>query len=399
MDLSRRAFLGTVPAAAAVARWPGAPTLSDPLGVRDDFPVASRVTYLNSAYITPSPAPVIAAARGFLESKSTGPVSLGDMLGEVDRVRQGFADLIHVSQEEVGVLFSTSDGENIVTQALDLQPGDNVVVDDLHYETTYLLYQELAKERGIELRIVRNSGGAVPPEAFEALVDDRTRLVSVAWVSHQNGFRHDLAALAEIAHAKGAFLYTDAIQGMGAVELDAAATGVDFLAAGTYKWLLGGYGVAPFYVRRELLDLVRPDRFGSLNIEETLAEHTYKVYDDGRKYGYATMAFGAVYQLGAALDYLAEVTVPRIEAHALPLAQHLRAELSALGFDVLTPEGNRSPIVAFAHGRSPQRMEDILAQSQVQVSLREEGTQIRAGVALFNTADDVDLFLEVMAGA
>ena len=184
MNWTRRGFLGAVPVAAAggagalrreARERPGSdpssremeeggagssPGLQDPLGVRADFPVASAETYLNAPYITPSPTPVVQAAARFLERKAADPVSLGDMLAQVDRVRAGFAGLVGARAEEVGTLFATSDGENVVTRALGLGRGDNVVVDDLHYETTYLLYQELARTRGVELRIVESVDGA-----------------------------------------------------------------------------------------------------------------------------------------------------------------------------------------------------------------------------------------------
>jgi Selenocysteine lyase len=81
---------------------------------------------------------------------------------------------------------------------------------------------------------------------IEPLVDRRTRLVSVAWVSHQNGFRHDMRPLADLAHRVGAVFYTDAIQAVGMFPIDVKAAGVDALCCGTYKWILGSFGVAPF---------------------------------------------------------------------------------------------------------------------------------------------------------
>ena len=426
MDWTRRGFLGAVPAAAAggagalrrevgrggasstqassTSSEPGGsqaedrhPPVVDPLGVRADFPVAGTETYLNGPYITPSPTPVVEAAARFLHRKAENPVSLGDMLGQVDRVRAAFADLVGARAEEVGTLFATSDGENVVTRALEVGPGDNVVVDDLHYETTYLLYQELARTRGVELRIVESVDGAAPAERYESMVDANTRLLSVSWVSHQNGYRHDLRALSQVAHDRGAYLYVDAIQGVGALELDVRQTDVDFLTTGTYKWLLGGFGVAPFYVRRELLDLIEPDRYGSLHIDGGGPTTDFSIYGDGRKYGYATMAFGAVYQLGAALEYLARVGVERIEGHTVPLARALWQGLADQGFHIRTPQGNQSPIVAFIHGRDPEAVARRLEDARVRVSLREEGTQIRAGIALFNTQEDVDRLLEVTA--
>ena len=269
VEVTRCEFIGSVSAAAVVTQLrPESPVVAgdDPLGVRGDFPVVNEGVYLDSAYIAPSPTPTVDAVRAFLEAKTRDPVRLGPMVEEADAVRRKFARLIGATEPEIGVLYATSEGENIVAQALDLGAEDNVVIDDLHFDTTYVLYQRLAEARGVEIRIVPSSGGAVPVDAFADHIDGRTRLVSVAWVSNQNGYRHDLAALAQLAHAHDAYLYADAIQGIGMLDLDVKEVGIDFLTAGTYKWLLAGHGVAPLYVREELLDLVVPDRYGHLHV-------------------------------------------------------------------------------------------------------------------------------------
>lgn len=402
---TRREFIGAVSAAAGVAAIPAAGKVAaevralsgaaDPLGVRDDFPVVTETIYLDGAYITPSPRQAVDAAQTFLEAKATGPVSLGGMLGETDAARAKFARLIGATQPEIGMLFATSDGENIITRALDFRPGDNVVIDDLHYETTFILYEQLAESTGLEVRTVRNVDGRAPVDAFAELVDDGTRLVSVSWVSHQNGYRHDLKGLAGLAHDHDAYLYADAIQGMGMLDIDVKDVGIDFLTSGTYKWLLGSYGVAPFYVREELLDLVEVDRWGSLQIDEDLGGHRYRLHEDARKYGYATLAFGAVYQLSAALDYLHGVGVSRIEAHTVRLAGRLHEGLTGQGHRVLTPPRNQSAIVTFEHGQPVDRIRADLQTAGIKVSLKEGGEQIRVGVALFNIEEDIDALLEL----
>lgn len=406
MTLSRREFISGVSAAAALSGVSpaslsgvrpvvGIASKDDPLGVRSDFPVVEQSVYLDSAYITPSPLQAVEAAQAFAEAKARDPVSLGGMLQETNLMRQRFATLIGASEMEIGVLFATSDGENIVSRALDLKQGDNVVIDDLHYDTTYLLYQQLAEQRGLEVRIVNSEAGGAPVDAFAEHVDRQTRLISVAWVSHQNGFRHDLAGLADLAHSNGAYLYADAIQGIGALDVDVRSTGIDFFTAGTYKWLLGGYGVAPFYVREELLERIGTDRFGSLNISEELGQHRFRVYDDARKYGYATMGFGSVFQLRAALDYLLRVGVPNIEAHTVSLAQQLNTGLVGQGHDVWTPKDNRSPIVTFRHHRDITLVRSTLEEAGIRISFKAEGEELRAGIALFNNSDDIDKLLDV----
>ena len=406
MTLSRREFISGVSAAAALSGVSptslsgvrpvvGIASKDDPLGVRSDFPVVEQSVYLDSAYITPSPLQAVEAAQAFAEAKARDPVSLGGMLQETNLMRQRFATLVGASEMEIGVLFATSDGENIVSRALDLKQGDNVVIDDLHYDTTYLLYQQLAEQRGLEVRIVNSEAGGAPVDAFAEHVDRQTRLISVAWVSHQNGFRHDLAGLADLAHSNGAYLYADAIQGIGALNIDVRSTGIDFFTAGTYKWLLGGYGVAPFYVREELLERIGTDRFGSLNIAEELGQHRFRVYDDARKYGYATMGFGSVFQLRAAIDYLLRVGVPNIEAHTVGLAQQLNTGLVGQGHDVWTPKDNRSPIVTFRHHRDIALVRSTLEEAGIRISFKAEGDELRAGIALFNNSDDIDKLLDV----
>jgi selenocysteine lyase/cysteine desulfurase len=220
-------------------------------------------------------------------------------------------------------------------------------------------------------------------------------MLTTSWVSHQNGYAHDLKGLADLAHAHGAYLYADAIQGVGMVDLDVRSTGIDFFTTGTYKWLLGGFGVAPFFVRESLMDVVTVDRLGALHVAEALGGYRYRLYEDGRKFGYATLAFGSVFQLSAALDYLLEVGVSRIEGHTVTLAHRLREGFVSQGYRVLTPEGNRSSIVTFEPRQALERIRTGFDAERIRVSFKEGGRQIRAGAALFNNAAEIDALLDV----
>ncbi|MCY3774103.1 MAG: aminotransferase class V-fold PLP-dependent enzyme [Gemmatimonadetes bacterium] len=414
MSVSRREFMGIV-STAALAGVAGAAcdneasqtpvdataqVLSgdDPLGVRADFPVASESLYLNTPYIGPSPQPAVDKTIEFLAAKSRDPVLLGDMLEEEEAVREKFARLIRAQIGEIGLVSSTSEGENIVVNSLGLKAGDNVVIDDLHYMTSLVMYSQLAETLGIETRIVRNVDGVASPEAFADMVDENTKLVSVAWISNRNGYRHDLKALADVAHASGAYLYADAVQGVGMLDLDVGPTGVDFLTTGSYKWLLGGFGVAPFYVRESVMDVVKPDRLGWRMVDERLPDYQYTIYKDARKFGYATPAFAAIYQLSGSLEYLLNVGTDQIEQHTVALAHRLHAGLTEQGFEVFTPPGNQSAIVSFNHGADHEIISGQLAESGVRLSFRESNAQIRVGPALFNNEQDIDAFLDITKG-
>jgi len=396
VDVNRRQFIGAASAAAALQPLASQAQAADddPLGVRADFDVVRSGLYLNSAYIAPVPRQVAAVAREFAERKVSKPIPLDEMLRKTDEVRAQFARLVRAEPAEVGFLFSTSEGENIVSAALDLQPGDNIVVDELHYNTTFVLYRHLESTRGITLRIVKHRDGRVGADDFARAVDRRTRLVSVAWVSHQNGFRHEMRPIADLAHDNGALFYTDAVQALGMFPADVRAAGIDFMTSGTYKWLLGGFGVAPFFVRRELVDRIRVDRLGALHVEKELPDHRYEIYKTAKKFEYATLPFAEVYQLGAGLAYLEKVGIDRIEQHTVALARELRDGLAALGFDLFTPAGNGSSIVSLRLRKNQARARDVLDKAGVQVSYREGGSMIRVSPALFNTRGEIRQFLD-----
>jgi selenocysteine lyase/cysteine desulfurase len=391
---SRRAFLHSLGAVAAARPVMAAAQPADPLGVRSEFPVASRRTYLNAAYIAPVPRSVAAAGRAFDDAKAEQPIALGEMQKHADGVRAAYATLIGAGADEIAFLYATSEGENIVARGLGLAAGDNVVVDELHYNTTFVLYRELERTAGIQLRIVAARDGAVHLDDVARVVDRRTRLVSVAWVSHQNGFRHELRPLADLAHAHGAYLYADGVQAVGMFPIDVAQAGVDFMAAGTYKWLLGSFGVAPFYIRRALLDRIPLDRYGALHVARELGDHRYAIHESAKRFDYATPAFGPIYQLGAGLAFLRGVGVAAIEQHTVALADRLNRGLRAQGARVLTPAGTRSSIVSFAVDPARDAARHFAAAG-IDVTVRDGGRMVRVSPALYNIAADVDRCLEV----
>ena len=404
MPLDRRAFVTTaasLTAAALVNPTAGTamPTslperADDPLGVRGDFPIVANRVFLNSAYIAPIPKQVVAAGYAFLEEKSTNSFQLGPLLKKCDELRVQFARLVNAAADEIGLLFSTGEGENVVAAGLDLKAGDNVVIDDLHYDTEFVLYRTLEKTRGVELRIAKNRNGVVDASDFEPLVDARTRLVSVAWVSHRNGWRHDMRAIADVAHAKGALFYTDAIQAVGMFPVDVRAAGVDCLCTGSYKWLLAGWGVAPFYVRAGVGDRLRLDRFGEMHAGRELPDHSYEIDPSAKRFDYSSRAFGDVYALSAGLAYLEKVGVERIEAHTVnTLARRLQEGLVRQGHRMFTPPGNRSSIVTFYTTKPEADVRSAFQTAKVEVTVRTE--MVRVSAALFNNADDVDRCLDV----
>jgi selenocysteine lyase/cysteine desulfurase len=368
--------------------------LKDPLGVRDDFRVTASAAYLDTPATAPLPRVVEQAGVDFIRAQAEGPIILPEVMKKTDEVRASFAALFGAAPHEVGFLYTTGEAENVIAGALGLQTGDNVVVDDLHYRTAYVLYRSLEKAKGIELRVVQSVDGRAGLEQFEPFVDAKTRLVSVAWVSNQNGYRHSLPELADLAHRHGALLYADGVQALGMFRTNLRLEGVDFVSSGTYKWLLAGFGIAPFFIREEHLERIQPDRLGAFSVAEEGPGYEYRLHAGARRFEYATLAFAPLYQLGASLEYLGRVGLGRIEDHALPLAAELHRGIADQGLEVMTPANNQSAIVAFRHGVDPELARQVFEQRRVLVSFRGGGSQVRAGVALFNNREDIERLLE-----
>lgn len=409
----RRRFLRT--AAAGLAALPAAGSLAaggrersgrpsgpvsaegtaDPLGVRGSFPVAEELAYLNNAAVGPLSLPVRDALHAYADDKMLRR-NLSANGEAVAGARSRFARLFGAEEDEVAFLYSTSDAENIVVNAMDWRSGDNVVVDELHFVTTFVLYRELERRKGVELRIIPSKEGVVSVEDFAARTDDRTRLLSVAWVSNRNGFRYDVPGLADLAHSHGAYLYADAVQAWGTFPTNLQDTGVDFACGNGYKWLHADFGCAPFYVRREHLDWLTSDRQGHGQVAESLPGHQFRLDQSAGKFEYASLAFGPVVAMDAALEFVEPIGFDRIAGHAQALAARLREDAAGLGMRMFTPPKNPSNIVSFYHGLDHERLSAALEAEGVAVTFQEEGRLLRAGIAMFNNEADVNRLLGVI---
>lgn len=374
----------------------------DLAAVRAEFPITQHQAYLNSPAIGPLSRSAHAAGVAFLDERlyepwaEPAPTSLLRLRDRKNHVRDLFAQLIGAPAHTVGLTESTSAGENIVVNAIDWRAGDNVVIDELHFESSLLIYRQLAERKGVEVRIAEQYEGRVSTDAIAALCDTRTRIVSVTYVSNRNGFRHDVATLAQIAHAHGAYLFVDAIQAVGTFAIDVVRDHIDFLTCGTYKWLYANFGVSFLYVRDELLTHIPSDRYGHTHITHASDDFFFDIQKDGRKYEYAAIAHTSLAQVEAGLQLLHGLGISHIEAHGLALAEYAYHQLAQRGFALFTPEPGRSAIVTFAHGQDATLLAQRLRDAQVAVIFREQDRYIRFGTSIFNSRDDVDRLLAVL---
>jgi selenocysteine lyase/cysteine desulfurase len=359
-----------------------------------------RGTFLDGASSHPRPA----GANGLIAR--AGAAELGDPAGfrpSESRIRAAFARLVHAEPSEIAFVPSTQIGESFVGNAIGLnEPGAHVVSDYLHFVGSQQMYTDMAK-RGLEVSWVKIRDNRIPLEDLDrAIVKGRTRLVAVSHTSFVTGFQHDLAAVSEIAHAKGAMVYADIIQGAGNVPLDLAASGVDAACCATYKWLMSP-GTAFLYVRAASLAKMRPPFYHFSRYTRLLpATHMYPfdtpapvIVDDYEPKAGTPGLFSMGYEPNVAtlagleysLPYIINIGPAAIQAHAQGITDHLKRELSRRGYQLLTPLDARSPIVtvAIAHADA---LAPALRAANVRVTTRWNHVRISASV--FNDVEDAD---------
>jgi len=425
--LTRRELLNRAGGVAAAALVPGLADLAAlapeaPTGARGpalpgqevfprkaDFTIPDGVTYLNGAYMHPMPNVVREAVRDYNDRRAAFTTDTSDDPDISGTVKAAFAELINADPAEVSFVPNTSTGEVLVVSGLGIPgSGGNVVTDALHFEGCIVHLQSLQRDAGLDLRMVMpREDGRIDLEDLERVVDRDTRLVELSLVTMYNGFQHDLKAVCDLAHGRGAYVYADIIQAAGAVPIDVRETGVDFASCAGFKWLMGDLGLGFLYVREELLGrVVRRTQTGYHSVSR-YATHFLPHDPPGpapfdwsfgtsasAHFEVGSVAGSARAALAASLPYLKGLAIGRIEAHRQPLLRRLREEMPRLGYPCITPEGTTSPIITFTTPDGTRARERL---ARAGVDVRVAPTWIRFSPSVYNDMADVERALEVLS--
>jgi selenocysteine lyase/cysteine desulfurase len=409
MGISRRRLLGgfcMVPVLTAQAKWTPSTDDTSRLGLLDTAGFLLDDIYLDAAFTHPMSVAARNSCADYLKHRVTNDIRVGPGNNPRDRAVLMFAQLIHADAKDVAVVPSTMEGENLVAASLGLDHRGGVVTDALHYDASLVLYGELAKQ-GVPLKVVAPRGGGVDLGDVEAAISKNTRLVAVSLISNTTGFQHDLKALCDLAHAKGALVYADIIQAAGAIPIDVKASSVDFCSCGSYKWLMGDFGTAFLYVRpdrlgglkrvqvgwrqvrKQVTHLFPFDAPGSTLGEWTLGSDTAAIFE------VSTPAWGALACVAESLAQIQSIGVETIMRHRKPLIERLSQELPKRGFKQLTPDGSVGPIVAFSYKGAAARFDEALRKAKIRISTYEN--RIRVSPSVYNNMDDVEKLLHVLS--
>jgi selenocysteine lyase/cysteine desulfurase len=423
MTLDRRELLkglSGIAASVAFARLNGASPLEAAnvpnvgLPRKQDFDLTDGFTYLNAAYTHPIPRPAADAGRAYLTQRNKLAMprpGSGGGSGEGFNAKALFAELINAKPTEIAYVPNTSTGENLVVSALGLDrtTDHNVVTDWLHFDGALLHLLEL-KRAGLDVRIVRPTADyRIDLHDLARVIDRKTKLVELSSTTMYNGFQHDLKAVCELAHAHGAYVYADIIHTAGAEPFDVKASGVDFAACSSFKWLMADYGLGFLYARDDLLERIRRPQIGyyqaatmtgheppfanadaSEPVSWTLARDATGHFEAGSIGG----ALGA--GLATSLAYVKEIGVANIQAYRKPMMQKLRDEVPRRGFICVTPPESTASIITFARrGLGASDIPQKLVRARVDVRISDHW--MRVSPSIYNDMGDVDRLLEALA--
>ncbi|MGH9475265.1 MAG: aminotransferase class V-fold PLP-dependent enzyme [Terriglobales bacterium] len=374
--------------------------------IRDQFPITRHYAYLNHAAIAPLANSTRQAIEAHLaEQAEGGALHFFDWLAALDRARATFAGLIHATEADIALCKNTTEGLATVAAGLDWRAGDRIVSFECEFPAN--LYPWLGL-RGRQVTVE-----LLPAEALADL--DRVRsacrgakLLAISFVQYLSGFRAPLSEIGDICRETGTWLVVDAIQGLGALPLDAPACGVHALACGSHKWLTGPEGGGFLYVHPALLDQLTPPQPGWLSVAD------WADFDAGAKaaastaplawrIGAARLECGmlngpGLLGLAAAVELLQSAGAEAAANHILDLSQRLQAGLRRRGCQLCQLSSRRehlSGITSFQHPREDSAAVTARLEA-AHILCSHRGAWIRVSPHLYNTADEIDSLLAAL---
>lgn len=367
--------------------------------MRLDMPSTADWAYLDHAAVAPLPRAAATAIQDWtVDLLNNGATNWNQWRQRVESLRTNAAALLGAPVDDIAVIRNTTEGVGLVAEGLGWQPGDNLVVPGCEFPSNLYAWQHL-EERGVEVRVIPSTLDHVDYKEIEEACDEHTRLVAVSWIGFRTGFRIDPARVAEIAHRHNAWLFVDAIQGLGAFPIDVAAMGIDALAADGHKWMLGPEGAGVFYVRPNLLDALRPLGLGWNSVRHAgdFTDTRLDLKPHAGRYEGGTYNMPGIAGLAASLEWLNQLGIERISNRILDLTSFLCRRLESLGATVASDRRleHSSGIVSFSiPERTPREVQRECRARGVVVNSRDG--RLRASPHAYSSTDDIERLIDVI---
>lgn len=369
------------------------------------FPITRYNVYLNHAANGPLPSPVVRTLHTYIDDTSNfGNINFARWTEYERGAHRRLASLIHVRPDQLALVASTGDGLMNIANGLRWQPGDTIISAECEFPSNIYPWLNL-QEQGVQVHLVATRDNRIAVEDVLVSITGRTRLVSLSLVEFSTGFRNDIATIARYCHERGIICGIDAIQALGALDIDAQELDVDYLAAAAHKWLLGPQTTGIFYVSDALLAQVHVPRRGWFSVETPFDFFNYKqpLKAGAARFEHSSPNRLPIVGLDAALGIFESIDggMQAVEQRISGLTGYAIAGLERLGYPVVSPqgEGERSGIVCFnvhpdRQDISPQQFVDELASRNIRVAAR--GNVVRISPHFYNTLEEIDTLLNAL---
>ena len=385
--------------------------------IRRDFPVLQRqvhgrpLIYLDNAATSQKPQSVIDALEGFYRRYNSN-VHRG-----MHQLSTEATEAYEAARKTVQRFIGAADHRQIVfvrgaTEAINLVAtsfagrlvgeGDEVLLTTMEHHSNIVPWQLLCEQKGARLRVVPiNDRGELQLDEFEALLNERTRIVSVVHISNALGTVNPVAAMVEMAHRRGVPVLVDGAQSVPHTAVDVQRLDCDFYAFSGHK-MLGPTGIGVLYGRAKLLEQMAPYQGGGEMIRSVSFEKTtYK--DPPARFEAGTPNIAGAVGLAAAIDYVQSIGIDRIESRERQLLEEATARLKAIGrLRLIGTAGQKAAVLSFVLEKvHPHDVATILDQQSIAVRAGHHCAQpvmerfgvpatVRASLAFYNTSEEID---------
>ncbi|MFC4713922.1 cysteine desulfurase [Planococcus dechangensis] len=396
--------------------------------IKSYFPILNQevnghpLVYLDSAATSQKPVQVLEALKSYYEFDNSnvhrGVHTLGNRATEkYEGAREKVQKFINAkATEEIIFLRGTTTAINLVAQSYgraNVEEGDEIVITYMEHHSNIIPWQQLAKERGAVLKYIElEEDGTISLENVRAAITDRTKIVSMVYVSNVLGTMNPVKEVAKIAHEHGAVMMVDGAQAAPHLKIDVQDLDCDFFAFSGHK-MVGPTGIGVLYGKKHLLEAMEPVEFGGEMIDFVgLYDSTWKELP--WKFEGGTPIIAGAVGLAAAIDFLQEIGLDEIEKHEHHMAAIAMDKMGAIeGLDIYGPTdpGKRAGIVTFNMKEvHPHDVATVLDMSGIAVRAGHHCAQplmkwldvtatARASFYLYNDESDIDRLVEGLRSA
>lgn len=368
--------------------------------IRSQFSITERYTYLNHSSIGPLTAQVQQAIAQAAVLQGDGSEGNFELKSRVQPLKEKIGQLIHAEQDEIALVRNTVEGLNTVASGVLWNEDDNIVTDNIEFPANIYPWLNQESRYGVKTKLVPARDGKVLAEDLIEACDSHTRVLSVSFVQFSNGYRTDLERIGSFCREQGIYFCVDAIQGLGALQLDVRKCKIDFAAAGSHKWLMGPVGIGFLYIRKEMQAELWPSEIGHLGVMQNTdkyTEYNLTFRPSAEKFEGGVPNYAGVFGFDESLRLFHDVGPGAIEERVLMLTDYLSQEIQERGYRLLS---HRSPMeksgtVTFVSDHyASDNIFARLTKEGIIVSLREGA--IRVAPHFYNTTEEIDRLLAIL---